>query len=58
MELIVFVLLLIGPGILASLFGHDSRDGFHSEEQTLASYGMVWPRPTPDSKQATDKRTS
>lgn len=52
MELIVFVLLLVTLGILAALFGHDSRDGFPSEEQTLASFGMTWPRPSPDQELA------
>ncbi len=41
MELIVFVLLLIGLGVLAALFGHDSRDGFQSRERSLADWVTI-----------------
>ncbi len=42
MEMLIAIALLAGVALLASRFGHDSRDGFESKERNLASYGMTW----------------
>jgi hypothetical protein len=42
MELLIIVLALCVLGLLANLFGIDSRHGFRSSEEEVARYGMVW----------------
>ncbi len=42
MEMLIAIALLAAVALLASRFGHDSRDGFESKERNLASYGMTW----------------
>ena len=58
MELVVFVVVLAGFGILAYCTGQDSRPNVRSREHDLARYGMTWPRPAPDEELATELRTS
>jgi hypothetical protein len=45
MELIVAVVILALLGVLSLRFGHDSRDGAHSQEHDLARIGLVWDAP-------------
>ena len=42
MELLIIVLALCVLGLLANMFGTDSRHGFRSREEEIARYGMVW----------------
>ena len=44
MEVLVTIAALAAFAWLAARFGHDSRDGFRSKEQSLASYGVTWTR--------------
>jgi hypothetical protein len=43
-ELLVVVVVLSGLGLLAHLFGTDSRETVRSEEHELARGGLVWQR--------------
>lgn len=45
MELIAAVVILALLGVLSQRFGHDSRDGVHSEEDDLARDGLAWDPP-------------
>jgi hypothetical protein len=45
MEALIALAVLGLVGALALRFGHDSRDGFSSQEQTIAASEMVWPGP-------------
>jgi len=42
MEIILVLSLAIGLAILASRYGHDSRDRFYSEEELRAAQGFTW----------------
>jgi hypothetical protein len=42
MEILGLIVGLSGLGVLAMRFGRDSRPTLHSEEQRLASLGLVW----------------
>jgi hypothetical protein len=42
MELLIIVFALCVLGLLANMFGADSRVGVHSSEEEAAGYGMVW----------------
>ena len=42
MEVLVTIAALATFAWLAARFGHDSRDGFHSKEQSLTSYDGPW----------------
>lgn len=42
MELLIAILALAALGPLAARFGYDSRDGYRSPEQQLASYAVTW----------------
>lgn len=42
MEVLIAIGVLAFVALLASRFGHDSRDGFESKERSLAGYGMTW----------------
>jgi hypothetical protein len=42
MELLIIVLALCVLGVLANMFGTDSRHGFRSREDEVARYGMIW----------------
>ncbi len=42
MEAILILVLFVGLAFLSIRYGHDSRDGFGSKEQELASYGVTW----------------
>jgi hypothetical protein len=42
MDLLLFVVALIGIGVLAAAFGRDSRDEVISKEHALAVLGMSW----------------
>jgi hypothetical protein len=42
MELLIIVLALCVLGLLANMFGTDSRRGFSSREEEIARYGMAW----------------
>lgn len=41
MEVLVTIAALAAFAWLAARFGHDSRDGFQSREQSLASFGVA-----------------
>jgi hypothetical protein len=42
MELLIIVLALCLLGVLANMFGIDSRRGLHSHEEDAAVYGFRW----------------
>ncbi|MDP9356357.1 MAG: hypothetical protein M3R02_13940 [Chloroflexota bacterium] len=42
MEMLIAIALLAAVALLASRFGHDSRDELDSKERNLASYGVTW----------------
>lgn len=42
MEIILVLSLAIGLAILASIFGHDSREHLSSEEEHRAIQGFTW----------------
>jgi len=42
MELLIIVLALCLLGVLANMFGIDSRHGVRSHEEEAANYGMSW----------------
>jgi len=42
MELLIIVLALCLLGLLANMFGADSRTGMRSVEEEAAGYGMNW----------------
>jgi hypothetical protein len=42
MELLIIVLALCVLGLLANMFGTDSRVGFRSREEEIARYWMAW----------------
>lgn len=44
MEVLVTIAALATFAWLAVRFGHDSRDGFQSKEQSLTSFGVTWPQ--------------
>ena len=41
MELIVAVIALVVVAVLATRFGHDSRDGLHATERAFAAQGLT-----------------
>jgi hypothetical protein len=43
MELIIMAVALVALGMLATLFGADSRDWPRCSEQRFADFGAVWP---------------
>jgi hypothetical protein len=44
MVLLVIVALFLAVGVLALIFGSDSRDSVRSAEHVMAGRGMTWQR--------------
>lgn len=42
MEILIILGGLCSLGLLALRFGYDSRDGFRSDEQVMATLGFTW----------------
>jgi hypothetical protein len=43
MELIIMAVALVALGVLAAMFGADSRDWPRSSEARYADFGAIWP---------------